>query len=189
MTTHYANRSMLRNSSSRFGKITITIHWISAVVIIAQFCFGLYMLSLDYYDPNYHVLPHYHKSIGILFGGLLAFRIIWTLINPSPQAAPGVKPWEHRAARTAQVLMLVLLVVVVTLGYLISTADGKPIDVFNWFEVPATITSIEDQEDVAGEWHYWFALSVIVIASVHAFAALKHHFLSKDITLLRMLGK
>jgi len=180
---------MLRNSSSRFGKITVAIHWISAIVIVGQFSFGLYMLSLDYYDPNYQALPHYHKSIGILFSGLLAFRIVWTLINPSPAPAPGVKLWEHRAAKTVQVLMLGLLIGVVTLGYLISTADGKPIEVFNWFEVPATITSIKNQEDVAGEWHYWFALSVIVIASLHAFAALKHHFLDKDVTLLRMIGK
>jgi cytochrome b561 len=180
---------MLRNSPSRFGKITIAIHWISAIVIIGQFSFGLYMLSLDYYDPNYQILPHYHKSIGILFSGLLAIRIIWTLINPSPGPASGVKPWEHRAAKAGQVLMLGLLVVVVILGYLISTADGKSIDVFNWFEVPATITSIEDQEDIAGEWHYWLALSVIIIASIHALAALKHHFLSKDTTLLRMLGQ
>ena len=180
---------MLRNSSSRFGKVTIAIHWISAIVVIGQFSFGLYMLSLDYYDPNYQVLPHYHKSIGILFSGILAFRIFWTLINPSANPVSGVKPWEHRAAKAGQFLMLGLLVVVVILGYLISTADGKSIEVFNWFEVPATITSIENQEDVAGEWHYWFALSVIIIASIHAMAALKHHFVSKDATLLRMLGK
>lgn len=180
---------MLRNSASTFGKITIIVHWLSAFIVVGQFGFGLYMLSLDYYDPNYQVLPHYHKSIGILFTILLVARIIWSLCNPSPNPLTGVKNWEHRVARMVQILMLTLLIIVVMLGYLISTAAGDPISVFNWFEVPATITSIENQEDWAGEWHYWFALSVIVLASLHALAAIKHHFVDKDKTLLRMLGR
>ena len=178
---------MIRNSKSGFGKLTIIIHWLSALIVIGQFGFGLYMLSLDYYDPNYRVLPHYHKSIGILFGGLLLFRIIWSLINPSPDPAEGVKVWEHRIARIIQRLMLTLLVIIVFLGYLISTAKGSSIEVFNWFEIPATITSIEDQEDIAGELHYWFALALMIIAGLHALAALKHHFIDRDNTLIRML--
>jgi cytochrome b561 len=180
---------MLKNSSSGFGKVTIVIHWISALVIAGQFSLGLYMLSLDYYDPYYLVLPYFHKSIGILFALLLVFRITWTLANPRPDAAPGVANWERRIAVLTQMTMLGLLMVVVTLGYLISTADGKSIHVFNWFEVPATVTSIENQEDWAGEWHYRFALSVIVLAAVHILAAFKHHFINRDTTLLRMLGK
>lgn len=180
---------MLRNSNTAFGKLTIAIHWLSGLIIIGQFSFGLYMLSLDYYDPNYQVLPHYHKSIGILFAGILLFRILWSLTNPSPSAAKGVKSWEHRVSKIIQRLMLGLLVITVFLGYLISTASGDSIEVFNWFEIPATITSIENQEDIAGELHYWFALSIIIIASLHALAALKHHFIDKDKTLLRMLGK
>lgn len=180
---------MLRNSDTTFGKLTIAVHWLSALVVVGQFSFGLYMLSLDYYDPNYQVLPHYHKSIGILFAAVLLFRILWSLINPSPSAVKSVKAWEHRIAKIIQKLMLGLLVITVGLGYLISTATGDSIEVFNWFEIPATITSIENQEDIAGELHYWFALSIIIIASLHALAALKHHFIDKDKTLLRMLGK
>ena len=71
---------------------------------------------------------------------------------------------------------------------MISTADGRGIEVFNWFEVPALPALIEQQEDVAGLVHYWLATSLIVLAGVHALAALKHHFINKDKTLLRMLG-
>ncbi len=37
--------------------------------------------------------------------------------------------------------------------------------------------------------HYWFALSVIILAGIHALAALRHHFIGKNDTLLRMLPK
>ncbi len=179
---------MLFNSSTGFGAITIAIHWVSALVIIGQFCVGLYMLSLDYYDPYYHRLPDYHKSIGILFAVLLCIRILWTAVNPRPLPAKGVSGWEHRVARITHTTLLGLLVIVVVFGYLISTADGSSIRVFNLFEVPATLSSA-NQEDWAGELHYWFALSVILLSGIHALAALKHHFIDRNETLARMLGK
>ncbi len=181
--------SPLKNSKSAFGLVTIILHWAMALIIIGQFSLGLYMLSLDYYDPNYHSLPHYHKSIGVIFAALLLFRIFWMVINPKPGPVAGVSYLEHRLGRIVQITMLTLLVCVVCLGYLISTAKGDSIAIFNWFEIPATITSIEDQEDWAGERHYWIALTVIVLAGVHTLAALKHHFINKDTTLIRMMGK
>ena len=74
-------------------------------------------------------------------------------------------------------------------GYLISTADGRAISVFGWFEVPATITSIPKQEDVAGLVHQYLAWGLVIFSGVHALAALKHHFIDRDATLNRMLGR
>lgn len=74
-------------------------------------------------------------------------------------------------------------------GYLISTADGKPINVFGLFNVPATLTDAGSQADLAGNVHLWLAWSVVVLSVVHGLAALKHHFIDKDATLKRMLGK
>ena len=73
-------------------------------------------------------------------------------------------------------------------GYLISTADDRAIEVFGWFEIPATLTSIENQEDIAGEFHFYLALTLISLASAHALAAIKHHLIDKDNTLRRMMS-
>ena len=71
-------------------------------------------------------------------------------------------------------------------GYLISTADGRAIEVFSWFEVPATLSDIDGQEDIAGDIHEILAWTLIVLVALHALAALKHHFIDKDTTLKRM---
>jgi len=73
-------------------------------------------------------------------------------------------------------------------GYMISTADGRPISVFNWFDIPALPALIEQQEDIAGEIHFISATTLITLSLLHAAAALKHHFIDKDNTLRRMLG-
>ncbi|WP_247184504.1 cytochrome b, partial [Escherichia coli] len=69
------------------------------------------------------------------------------------------------------------------------TADGKPISVFGWFDVPATLADAGAQADFAGALHFWLAWSVVVLSVMHGFMALKHHFIDKDDTLKRMLGK
>jgi cytochrome b561 len=43
-------------------------------------------------------------------------------------------------------------------------------------------------EDRAGEIHFILATTLIALAGLHGLAALKHHFIDRDITLVRMLG-
>jgi cytochrome b561 len=72
-------------------------------------------------------------------------------------------------------------------GYLISTADGRAIAVFDWFSVPALISDLPAQEDIAGLIHRWLAYLMMGLVLLHAAAALKHHFINKDNTLRKML--
>lgn len=60
----------MRNSTSRYGAVTIALHWLMAVTVFAMFGVGMYMVDLTYYDELYKVLPSTHKSVGILLGML-----------------------------------------------------------------------------------------------------------------------
>ena len=178
---------MLRNSEERYGAVTIAVHWLMAVAFVAMFGVGWYMVELTYYDALYQTLPHIHKSVGILLVLALALRLAWRWSNPTPRPLGG-RPREILAAKIAHALLYLLVALIMLSGYLISTAEGAPIDVFDWFAVPATITSIPQQEDLAGVIHEYLAYVFIGLASLHALAALKHHFVNRDNTLRRMLG-
>lgn len=178
---------MWRNSSEGYGLVAIILHWLMALVIIGMFALGLWMVSLDYYDDWYHRGPFIHKSIGILLALVLSLRLVWRLNNGTPAAIDSHSTLVKRFSTSAHWLLYILLFALVLSGYMISTALGKGISVFDWFEVPATIANIEGQADIAAELHEWFAWILIIIASIHALAALKHHFLDKDRTLKRML--
>jgi cytochrome b561 len=176
-----------RNTRSSYGLVAIALHWVVAIAVVGLFALGLWMVELSYYDHWYRRAPEIHKSIGILLFAAMLLRLAWKLTNPSPAAASGVGAREHLAARIAHGLLYALLFAIMISGYLISTADGRAIEVFGWFSVPATLSGIDGQEDIAGEVHLILAVTTIVIAAVHALAALKHHFLNRDRTLLRML--
>lgn len=176
------------NSDAQWGWITILSHWLTAAAVTGLFGLGLWMTGLDYYDAWYTQAPHLHKSIGILLFGLTLLRLGWRLFNSNPQPLATHSAFERKAAYTAHIALYLLLVSVMLSGYLISTADGRAIEVFNWFEIPATLQGIERQEDLAGDIHLALAIALIALATLHAGAAIKHHVVDKDQTLRRMLG-
>ena len=46
---------------------------------------------------------------------------------------------------------------------------------------------VDNQEDLAGVIHKYVAYLVVAIATIHALAAIKHHLIDKDKTLLRII--
>jgi cytochrome b561 len=179
----------LRNTTQRFGIVSMVLHWSVAIVVYGMFALGLWMVTLSYYDGWYHQAPEIHKSIGILLMMGLVIRLIWRAVSPPPPPLKSYSRMTKIAAVVAHALLYLILFAILISGYLISTADGKPISVFGWFDVPATLSDAGVQADLAGQVHLWLAWSVVILSALHALAAIKHHFIDKDDTLRRMLGK
>lgn len=180
---------MLRDSRTSYGGISILLHWTSAAAIVGLFGLGVYMVELTYYDPLYNRLPQLHKGIGLLHALAFALWIAWRLANPWPAPLAGTGAVEARVARGVKHLFYWLIAAVIVSGYLIPTAGGAPISLFGWFEVPALVADLPRQEDVAGLVHRYAAYALIALAGLHAAAALKHHWIDRDATLRRMLGR
>lgn len=181
--------AMWRNTEQAYGIIAIALHWLVAVVVLGLFGLGLWMVNLTYYDTWYRTAPSIHKSVGVLLFLVMALRLLWRLVNPRPAPEPGLRRIERLASRVVHGVLYLLLFAVMGSGYLISTADGRAIDVLGVFTVPATLTGLPNQADLAGNIHLALAITVIVLAAIHALAALKHHVFDRDRTLLRMLGR
>lgn len=179
----------MRRLGGRWGAVSIALHWLSALAVFGLFALGLWMTGLTYYDRWYHDAPDLHKSLGALLFIVTAARLGWRLAVGRPAEITGHAPWEQLAARLAHAALYVLLFGVMVSGYFISTADGRPLEVFGWFAVPATLSGVEGQEDIAGAVHLALAISLIALALLHAAASVKHHFIDRDRTLLRMLGR
>lgn len=179
----------IRNTSVSYGLVAVIIHWLVALVVFGLFGLGYWMVELSYYDDWYRRAPDIHRSIGILLLMVMIFRVVWRAANVSPEPLPGHARWEVRSAHIAHFLLYLLIFVAMVSGYLISTADGSSISVFDWFEVPSVTGQIKGMEDTAGTVHYWSTWAIVGLAAVHAAGALKHHLLDRDRTLRRMLGK
>ncbi|WP_394241534.1 cytochrome b [Vibrio astriarenae] len=170
----------------QYNMVSRLLHWVSAVVIIGMFAAGLWMVDLSYYSEWYRTAPHWHKSVGTLLISATVLRFVWNKLVKTPEIDG--TPMIKAAAHLGHLALYALIVVIGVSGYLISTEDGRGIDVFNWFTVPALGQLFEGQADIAGEIHFYAAWTLIILAAGHALAAIKHHVVDKDDTLRKMIG-
>ncbi|RXJ74151.1 cytochrome b [Veronia nyctiphanis] len=180
---------MGKNEKKNWSWPLIAIHWLVATAVFGLFALGWWMVDLSYYDPWYKTGPDLHKSIGFLLFMTMVARLVMRVFTRKPAPISSHAKWEKLLASKVHIALYLLVFLVMLSGYLISTADGRAISVFGIIDIPATITEIENQEDIAGLIHWYAACTIIALAVLHAAGALKHHLLDKDDTLKRMLGK
>ncbi|WP_017938576.1 cytochrome b [Zestomonas thermotolerans] len=176
------------NSPARYGLVSILLHWGVALTVFGLFGLGLWMVGLDYYSSWYRSAPALHKAIGLCLFAAMLLRLVWRFLSPPPPLLDSYGPLTRLGARLGHGLLYLGLFAVIISGYLISTADGRGIEVFGLFEVPALVSGLPNQEDVAGLVHEYLAWGLVSLSVLHALAALKHHFIDRDVTLKRMLG-
>ena len=178
----------LINTKDHYGLISILLHWSVALLTIGLFILGLWMVDLGYYDDWYYQAPWWHKGLGFIVFLLVVLRWVWRPIAGKPKAISSTPVWQQWAAKAAHQLMNIAIVLLAITGYLIVTAKGEPLGIFDWFNIPAISKLTVETSDLVSRLHLWSGYFIIALASFHALAVLKHHFINKDATLRRMLN-
>lgn len=177
---------MLKDSRSGYGLMSILIHWISAALILFLFGLGIYMVDLGYYDDWYHKGPELHISLGLVVLLLMFARVVWRIVNPTPQEL-SAKRAQNIAAKLVKLGLYALIFIVLASGYLITTAEGQPASMFNLIKFPVLTELSSQNVDLAGEIHEYLAWGIVLLVALHVAGALFHHFVVRDRTLVRML--
>ncbi|WP_444931080.1 cytochrome b [Microbulbifer sp. SSSA002] len=189
----------LRNQPDSYGSIAKWLHWLTALLFLGAYVSVYYRhwFTQEETPANWTALQ-LHLSIGITIGVLVILRIVWRLTNPVPRPEPGT-PLEHFAAHAGHFLLYLIMIIAPLTGYIGTGADT---DYFFLFEIPkfestqAFVAIVQEQmgltfeefekpvdfihKKVLGEWVVW----ILVLG--HAMAALYHHYVKKDRTLLKM---
>jgi cytochrome b561 len=175
-----------RNSPARYGIVTKTFHWVMAIIVITLLVVGLTMedigqlaLKLKVYDL--------HKSFGILILLLAALRLGWHMISKKPPFVDNIKPWERWAAHAAHTFLYIALFGMPLAGWLLSSAAGRSVKFFGLFTLPDLVGADPELRSLFGTIHWGLGMMLIAAIALHAAGALKHHFISRDATLRRML--
>jgi cytochrome b561/polyisoprenoid-binding protein YceI len=127
-----------------------------------------------------------HKSVGITILVLAMLRIVWRLRH-TPPALPAAMPrWQATASNISHWSLYALLFAVPLTGWLMSSASAYSVSWFNLFQLPDFVAPNAMLKDVFEETHEVLAKLLLVIASVHVGAAVKHAAIDKDAVLRRM---
>ncbi len=178
---------MLKDSLTGYGLVTIIFHWVCAPLIIFLFGLGVYMRGLDYYSPWYHRGPDLHIALGLLVFALMLVRFFWRSSNKNPTAIATISKANLLAAKLVKILLYVGVFTLCVSGYFITTAEGVGANFFDLFSVPATVELSAENIDRIGALHKYCAWGLMGLVALHVAAALLHHFIKRDKTLLRIL--
>lgn len=179
--------SKANGSNPAYNAATRCLHWLTALVILGLVALGWWMVDLDYYHPWNQRALDLHKGFGVVALLLGAGFVLRAFIAERPSPLSSLRRYEVIASRCVHGILFLMMLAMPLSGYMISTSAGAGIDMFGIFTVPAFIEIPKPARDFAIDVHYWFAYIGLGVIALHAAAALKHHFIDNDRTLLRIL--
>ncbi len=179
----------LYNTSDSYGKVTRANHWISAFAFILALATGFLAEEFMGKGPDRNEVFQLHFSLGLSLLALFIIRVIWLKISPNPAPLPATK-LETVLGHIVKGFLYLSLIILPVAGYLmVSAKDAADISFFGLFTLPNLIGENETIKDIAKNIHVTFAFFITGVLALHIAGALKHHFIVKDDTLNRMLGK
>ena len=175
-----------RNTSENYGVVAKSFHWVIALLVIGLLCVGLYLDSLDP-SPLMFKVSFWHKSFGITVLALVILRVLWRFTNTHPHSLPTHAQWEKALAKITHGLLYLVLFVMPLSGWIMSSAKGFSVSVFNLFTLPDLVGESEQIGSIARAVHGYAAYTLIALIGLHFAGAMKHHVIDRDSTLRRML--
>jgi cytochrome b561 len=175
-----------RNSPDTWGAVARGLHWLIALLILAQFVIGNVAEEMKL-TPAKLDLFVWHKSIGVTILILAVLRLAWRLGNPPPAPAAGTQRWEQRLAAAAHAVLYGLIFAVPISGWWVSDASRVPFKAFFAVPMPDFIATDREVQEMAAEVHEALIAALLLVVIAHIAAALRHHFLLRDDVLSRML--
>jgi len=171
-------------SPARYDAMSIALHWLLALAIVANFSLGVYMHELPL-SPWRLKLFNWHKWAGITILAFSALRLLWRLLRRPPADVP-MPPWQRRLAHAVHLALYGLFFAVPLAGWAYSSAAGFPVVVFGVLPLPDWMPVSPLLAKVLKGAHEFLASVLGVLVILHVAAALKHHLIDRDGLLQRM---
>jgi cytochrome b561 len=165
------------------------MHWITVVLVILAWLLGQFDDVFPKGAARAAAL-FVHNSAGLAVIGILVLRLFWRFADPPPPIEHTILgAWLDRAGRLAHYLLYALLVAVPISGIVLQFARGDALPLFGLTEIASPWVRDRAFARSVKEIHEVAANALIILAALHAAAALLHHWVLRDRTLVRMLPR
>ncbi len=173
-----------QSRAGRFDQTSIALHWLTAVVVVAQLTMG-WLLSRG--GDEIAALLTAHRSMGIAIWIIVAARLAWrhgfAHLPPFPASMPKL---QQRLAQLNEYALYALLLIQPITGLGNTLYHGRPFALLAW-QVPTLVTHDAGVFHAFRLVHKCGAWGLLVFVSIHAAAALFHAVVLRDGVFQRMM--
>jgi len=170
----------------RYTPPAIALHWLIALIVFVSFPVGLYMVDLAL-SPTKLKIYSYHKWAGVTVFGLALLRVLWRATHAAPALPASMPRWQQAAAHGTHLLLYLLLLAIPLSGWLMSSALGFQTVYFGVLPIPDLLAKNKELGERLELLHMLLNYTMATLVAAHIAAALKHHLVDRDDTLIRML--
>lgn len=175
----------MKDSENGYGRISILLHWLAAITMIALFVLG--QAAEDASDSDRKALLGLHISIAISMYLILVGRIGWRLFNGRPRVLIQQSKPLMLLAYWIPIILLAGLALMLLSGPIMVWSKGYPINIFELISLPSPLGKIENLHEVMEVLHKVGAKLLFFAFALHMLGVLKHLIIDRDNTLKRML--
>ena len=176
-----------RNSSEGYGAISQMLHWVTVVLVMLAWFLGQFG-DLFPKGAARAASLFIHNSAGLAVIAILLVRLLWRVADtPPPIEQTVLGAWLDRVGRLTHFVLYALLIAAPISGTILQFARGDSVPLFGVIEITSPWTSDRAFARSVKEVHEVTANMLVIVAALHAAAALLHHWILRDRTLMRML--
>lgn len=176
----------MTNYTNHYSRLTIALHWLMLLLFIGVYsCIELRELYPKGSDPR-EALKAWHFMLGLTVFLFALVRIYARFTSSTPTITPPIPAWQHTISKLVHLALYALMIGMPLMGWATLSAAGKPIPFFG-LELPALLTENKDLAKTLKELHKTIGEAGYYLIGLHTVAALFHHYVQKDNTLIRML--
>ena len=178
----------MENSSTRYDRVQVILHWLIAAIIFGMIALGLFMVEL----PKQSELPPgeesvrafyflMHKSMGITVAMLILLRVLWRLTHKAPPLPDTVSKWQQKAAGAVHGLFYVLMVAIPLSGFA-QSSFSKYSTKFWGIKLPRLAEADPVLRETFTLIHECLVFTLMALILVHLAAVIKHRLTGKAIS-------
>jgi cytochrome b561 len=170
---------------TKFNPIIIALHWLMLLLIVAVYLFIEFRGLFPRGSEPRELMKTLHFMLGISVFFLVFLRLVVRFSTKAPDIIPTPKFIEALLAKLMHIALYIFMIGMPLLGWLILNANGKAVPFFG-LQLPMLISENKDLGKLLREIHEIGGSIGYFLLGGHALAALLHHYVKKDNTLLRM---
>lgn len=165
----------LMNQHDRYGWLAIALHWLLFLLLLGLVASGKFAHDLPRGEQKSFIIGN-HSQIGMVVFILMAFRLLWKLINPKVAAITQSLLLRAVANIVHWTLYLVVLAQA-AIGVALVQARGREPALFDAIPVPPLadlFTFLPTSARTLGDWHHHGAHILIALVALHIAGAIFH---------------